>query len=204
MAYPQLERLARRRRLVLGSRSPRRLTLLRGMGVAFDQLIPEVEERRLPGEPPLAYACRLAEDKARWLMPRLAPDQVGLTCDTIVILGDDVLEKPSDSAEALAILSALSGTRHVVSTAIAWTADRRLLASGYETTEVYFRPVTAAQLRDYIATGEPMDKAGAYGIQGMGAFLVDRIDGNLDTVIGLPRTLVEQLAGEAISQLEHL
>lgn len=188
---------------MLGSRSPRRVTLLRDLGVDFDQIIPDLEEQRLPGEPPFAYALRLALDKASWVMPRLADNQIAVTCDTIVVLGDCVLEKPVDENDALAILSTLSGRQHVVCTALALTSCTEILASGYDTTAVYFHSATTEQIRDYIATGEPMDKAGAYGIQGMGAFLVDRIEGNLDTVIGLPRTLLERLAGEVNSQLGH-
>ncbi len=204
MAYPNLKRLAKRRRVVLGSRSPRRVTLLGETGIRFDQIIPTVEECREPGEPPFHYALRLAADKARWIMSRLERDQITLTCDTIVVLGDRVLEKPVDEDDALAILTALSGHRHVVCTAVVWATEKEILASDYETTDVYFNTVTASQIRVYIASGEPMDKAGAYGIQGMGAFLVDRIEGNLDTVIGLPRTLLERLAGEINGKLGSL
>lgn len=204
MAYPNLRRLAEQRRIVLGSRSPRRVTLLGETGIRFDQIIPEVEECREPGEPPFDYALRLAIDKGRWIMPRLRTDQVALTCDTIVVLGDRVLEKPVNEDDALAILTALSGHRHVVCTAVALATEKEILISDWETTDVYFNTVTASQIREYIASGEPMDKAGAYGIQGMGAFLVDRIEGNLDTVIGLPRTLLERLAGEINGKLESL
>lgn len=196
MAYPSLEALAARRSLVLGSRSPRRVSLLRQAGVTFTQIVPDVEERRVEGEEPFSYAQRLAEDKVRWVQPKLQNDQVVIGCDTIVILKDQVLEKPSDEDEAFAILSTLAGHQHVVCTAVALGNGTGLLASGYETTQVFFNAVSEDQIREYIASGEPMDKAGAYGIQGMGAFLVDRIEGNLDTVIGLPRTLLEHLAGE--------
>jgi septum formation protein len=90
---------------------------------------------------------------------------------------------------------------HVVCTALALADQGKILAADHELTEVYFNPVTAQQIYDYIATGEPMDKAGAYGIQGMGAFLVDRIDGHLDNVIGLPRTLLNSLAEEVTAKL---
>jgi len=201
-AYPNLERLASRRRLVLGSKSPRRVRLLRDAGVPFDQIIPDLEEKRLPGEEPFAYALRLAEDKAKWLMPRLEPDQIVFGCDTIVVLGDRVLEKPADADEALQILSTLSGQPHVVCTAVALADHKKVLTADYETTAVFFNTVTEEQLRNYIASGEPMDKAGAYGIQGMGAFLVDRIEGNLDTVIGLPRTLLEHLSGDVNNMIK--
>ena len=196
MAHPNLKRLARERKLILGSRSPRRVKLLTDLGISFEQIIPEIEERRLPDEPAFPYAQRLAEEKARWAMERLDDNQIVITCDTIVVLGDVVLEKPGDEQEALEILTTLSGRKHVVCTAVSLADRTQIISSGYETTGVQFNTVTPDRLREYIATGEPMDKAGAYGIQGMGAFLVDSIEGNLDTVIGLPRTLLECLAGE--------
>ena len=105
-----------------------------------------------------------------------------------------MLGKPSDEEEAFRTLSTLASKQHTVCTALA-VADRNgILASGYELTDVWFNKVSDRQIRDYIASGEPMDKAGAYGIQGMGAFLVDRLEGNLDTVIGFPRKLLESLA----------
>ncbi len=201
MAYPNLTRLAQMRRIVLGSRSPRRVKLLGETGIEFEQLIPEIEERRLPGEAPFRYAQRLAEEKAGWAMSRLDSGQIVITCDTIVVLGDRVLEKPEDEADAHRILRTLSGHQHVVCTAVSFADREKVLNSGYETTKVFFNKVTSDQIREYIVTGEPMDKAGAYGIQGMGAFLVDRIEGSLDTVIGLPRNLLEQLAGDACGTL---
>ncbi len=181
---------------MLASRSPRRVMLLKELGLTFDQIVPEVEEKMQPGESPYPYALRLAEDKAHWVRPRLAPNQIAITCDTIVVLGDRVLEKPADEDDAFAILSTLAGEQHVVCTSVVLADRDGILAADYETTGVIFNPVTPLQIREYIATGEPMDKAGAYGIQGMGAFLVDRIEGNLDTVVGLPRTLLDRLAGD--------
>ncbi len=196
MTFPQLERLAREFRLVLGSRSPRRVMLLRELGLEFEQIVPEVEERMLPDEAPFPYALRLAEDKARWVLPQLTDGQLAITCDTIVVLGDRVLEKPVDEDDAFRILSTLAGHQHTVCTSVALTDCDGIRVSDYETTGVIFNDVQPEQIREYIASGEPMDKAGAYGIQGMGAFLVDRIEGNLDTVVGLPRTLLDRLAGD--------
>ena len=198
MTYPNLIRLASRSRLVLGSRSPRRVELLRAVGINFVQQIPDIEENPRPGEPPYDYAVRLAEEKALEIAAGCAADDVVLGCDTIVVLGDHILEKPADPNDAQRLLSALSGQQHVVCSALALAGQTGLLKSGYELTTVYFHRVTSQQIHDYIRSGEPMDKAGAYGIQGMGSFLVDRIEGNLDTVVGLPRSLLDRLAGEVL------
>ncbi len=193
--------MAAKRSLVLGSRSPRRVRLLGEIGVAFDQIIPEIEEERAEGESPYPFAQRLAEDKARWVAALANGSQVVIGCDTIVVLEGAVLGKPTDKSDALATLSRLSGRPHVVCTGVALAVDGTVACSGYSCTDVFFNAVTTEQLATYIETGEPMDKAGAYGIQGMGAFLVDRIEGDLDTVIGLPRNLLDTLAGQVMERL---
>jgi septum formation protein len=198
--YDSLRQLAARYELILGSRSPRRVSLLEELRLPFTQIIPDLEEDRRLGEHPYDYARRLAEDKARLVGRNTTPQQIVLGCDTVVVMGDCVLGKPADTEEALRTLTALSGKKHVVCTALALARGETVLASGYELTTVVFNSVTAEQIRNYIATGEPMDKAGAYGIQGMGSFLVDSTEGNLDNVVGLPRTLLERLAGEVISR----
>jgi len=203
MRYNYIRQLADQWKLVLGSKSPRRVALLKEIGVSFEQIIPPLEESRQAGEPAYLFAKRLAEDKALWVVRQINAGHVVIGCDTIVVLGDRVLQKPDDETEAFEILSILSGRMHVVCTALALVKDEKLLASGYELTEVFFNPAKAEQIRDYIATGEPRDKAGAYGIQGMGAFLVDRINGNVDNVIGLPRTLLNKLAEEVIAKSNH-
>lgn len=202
MRYSYIRQLADRWKLVLGSGSPRRVALLKEVGVAFKQIIPSLEEPREPGEPAFLFAKRLAADKALWVANQLNVSHLVIGCDTIVVLDNKVLQKPDNEAEAFEILSALAGQMHVVCTALALAKHEKLLASAYELTEVYFNPVTEKQIRDYITTGEPMDKAGAYGIQGMGAFLVDRINGNLDNVIGLSRTLLNKLAEEVIAKVD--
>ncbi len=198
MTYPNLLQLASRYRLILGSRSPRRVELLRAAGIDFIQRIPDIEESPRPGEPPYGYAVRLAEEKALEIADDCAANEIILGCDTIVVLNDQILEKPADQTDAHRLLSSLSGNRHIVCSALALAGDAGLLKSGYELTTVFFNHVTPQQITDYIASGEPMDKAGAYGIQGMGSFLVDRIEGNLDTVVGLPRSLLDRLAGEVL------
>jgi septum formation protein len=202
MEYKYLKALAVRRPIVLGSGSPRRVMLLEETGIEFRQVIPQLAEVQLPGEPPYDYAVRLAEDKARWVAGRVEDDKLVIGCDTIVVLQDRVCEKPGDEREALDTLSLLSGKEHVVCTALAIASAGEVVASGYELTCVFFNEVTTERIEQYIATGEPLDKAGAYGIQGMGAFLVDRIEGNLDNVIGLPKCLLDRMAKEVIDNHE--
>ncbi|MCM2273135.1 MAG: Maf family protein [candidate division Zixibacteria bacterium] len=198
MTYSNLRELAARYTLVLGSGSPRRVELLSELGIAFAQMIPDIHESIEDHEEPYHYARRLAQDKALEIGRISPPDHIVLGCDTIVVLGDHLLEKPNDQKHAFEILRLLSGKQHVVCSAAAFVCRSNVLASGYELTKVFFNSVSDEEIESYIDTGEPMDKAGAYGIQGMGSFLVDRIEGNLDTVVGLPRTLIERLAGEAL------
>lgn len=197
MKCEHLRQLARRRRVVLGSRSPRRVTILKELGIPFTQMISKLDESLRDGESPYRFAGRLAREKALSLS-RQATDCLVLGCDTIVVYENRIWPKPVDPDDAFKILSCLSGRTHVVCTALALAEDQQVLADGYELTEVTFNRVTPKQIRTYIDTGEPMDKAGAYGIQGMGAFLVDSIRGNLDNVIGLPVTLLDRLARQAI------
>ena len=194
MKLKYLPLLAAKYEIVLGSKSPRRVTLLKETGIQFKQVIPDLEEDQLPDEPPYEYAERLARDKALMVAQGLSADQIVISCDTIVVLDGRVLGKPLDEQEAFRTLSTLAGKEHTVCTALAVANQKGILAGGYELTDVWFNKVSDGQIKNYIASGEPMDKAGAYGIQGMGAFLVDRLEGNLDTVIGFPRKLLESLA----------
>lgn len=199
MNYKHIRQLTARYELILGSKSPRRVSLLKEIDIEFKQIIPDLEEARNPQETPYEYARRLAEDKALLVSKSTTDRQIVLGCDTIVVLNDRVLEKPSTTEQAFEILSSLAGNKHIVCTALALAEKNRIIVSDYELTDVYFNAVTDQQINDYIATGEPMDKAGAYGIQGMGAFLVDRIAGHLDNVIGLPRNLLNKLAKEVVT-----
>ncbi len=201
MTYPNLASLAADHKIVLGSGSPRRLDLLTETGIPFVQSVPSIPEIPNPGELPFDYAVRLAEEKARVVSRPLSTGEIVIGCDTIVILEEIILEKPVSPEHAFEILSLLSGKGHVVCSAVAFGHANRVLLSGYELTRVFFNPLDPEKIRAYIRSGEPMDKAGAYGIQGMGGFLVDRIEGNLDTVVGLPRTLLERLAGEVLHSL---
>jgi septum formation protein len=138
----------------------------------------------LPGEPPIACAERLARGKAA-VIAAAEPDALVIGADTIVVIDDRILNKPADAAEALSMLRRLRGRMHQVHTAVCvmWGDT---VVSGVETARVRFRALTDAELLAYIATGEPMDKAGAYGIQGFGATIVDRIEGDFFAVMGLP------------------
>jgi septum formation protein len=175
--------------------------LLTETGIPFTRMIPNLEETINPGEAPYQYAARLAEDKATLVGRRATDRQVVIGCDTIVVMNGRILGKPRDKSDAFDILTSLSGNMHVVCSALALFAKGNICASGYELTRVYFRSADPESIRAYIATGEPMDKAGAYGIQGKGAFLVDSISGSLDNVIGLPRQLLERLARKALQEI---
>lgn len=188
---------------MLASSSPRRVALLQEIGCRFRQVIPQIDEKALPNEEPQPYARRLAREKAFAVEVKNKTEEVVVIgCDTVVILGMKVLGKPESESEAYSTLLELSGRKHVVATAVCLRTDNRAYES-LETTDVYFNTLDHQEVRDYVATGEPMDKAGAYGIQGMGAFLVDRIEGNLDTVIGLPRMLLNELAGKLLRDSER-
>jgi len=179
------------RLLVLGSASPRRADLLRRAGIPFEVRPTDTDETVLVDEDALAYVRRVARAKAA-AAARLAGPLAGgatspafLTADTTVALQGRILGKPRDPAEAVATLTLLSGRAHHVHTAVALHVDGRTSAFT-RTTTVHFRPLTAADIARYVATGEPMDKAGAYGIQGLGGALVDRIVGSYTNVVGLP------------------
>jgi septum formation protein len=177
--------------LVLASGSPRRRQLLEMLGIPIEVRPPHVPEVRNPGESPQAYVERLAREKAASVAGPLV-----LGADTTVVVDGEVLEKPVDAADALRMLRRLQGRVHQVITAIALKTPDAMLGAT-DVTAVTFRPADDDALRAYVATGEPMDKAGAYGIQGYGAALVERIDGDFFGVMGLPVRLVLDLLGRA-------
>ncbi|MBD9660705.1 MULTISPECIES: nucleoside triphosphate pyrophosphatase [Pantoea] len=185
--------------LYLASGSPRRRELLTQLGLQFERLITHVEEQRQPEEAADAYVRRLASDKARAGVAVAPQDLPVLGADTIVVLNGEVLEKPQDAAHAAAMLSKLSGQTHQVMTAVA-LADTQRELDCLVTTDVTFRTMTAEEISHYIASGEPMDKAGAYGIQGLGGNFVRKINGSYHAVVGLP--LVE--TGELLSHFQSL
>lgn len=161
------------------------------LGIAFEVRPSHIPEAPKPGEAPVAYAERLAREKALSV-----PGDLVLGADTTVLLDEELLEKPADPADALRMLRALQGATHQVITSVA-LASNGTVHQATDITAVTFRPCDDDFLKAYIATGEPMDKAGAYGIQGYGAALVERIEGDFFSVMGLPVRLVLQLLGEA-------
>lgn len=180
-------------RIILASQSPRRRELLTLIGIPHEVRPADIDETPLPDELPVPHAERLARAKAHALAER-EPGAVVIAADTIVVIDGDILGKPRDADDARAMLARLSGRRHTVYTAVA-VARGTQTESAVEAVEVTFRQLTAAEIADYVATGEPMDKAGAYGIQGYGATIVERVDGDYFSVMGLGlRRLVELLA----------
>lgn len=174
------------RALVLASQSPRRAEILRAQELAFTTVPAHVDESALENEAPGPHVGRLALEKARTIAPAHR-ESVVLGCDTVVVIDDEILGKPEDQAQARAMLRRLSGRTHVVYSALALVCtalDRE--AVSLDTTRVRFHELTAAQIAAYVQTGEPMDKAGAYGIQGRGAMMVAGIDGCYFNVMGLP------------------
>ncbi len=172
-----------RPRVILASQSPRRRDLLTLIGIPHDVRPADIDERYLPGETPPAHAERLAREKALKVAVE-DPDAVTIGSDTIVVVDGDVLGKPTDPGDAAAMLRRLSGRSHVVMTGVA-AAWRGQVLSGVEEVGVTFRELTDDEIAGYVATQEPMDKAGAYGIQGYGATIVERVDGDYFAVMGL-------------------
>ncbi|CNF92735.1 TPA: septum formation inhibitor Maf [Yersinia enterocolitica] len=184
--------------LYLASGSQRRRELLTLLDVPFEVLKTEVEEQRRAEESAQQYVQRLAQDKARAGVSVAPQDLPVLGADTIVVLNGQVLEKPRDKAHAQQILSALSGLQHQVITAVS-LADRKNMLSAMVVTDVTFRVLSQLEISDYIATGEPMDKAGAYGIQGKGGCFVRSITGSYHAVVGLPLVETHELLSNFIA-----
>jgi len=177
--------------LLLASGSPRRAELLRNAGIAFEAEAPDVDETQRPGEPAEVYVQRLAEAKARALAAR-HPDRVILGADTTVVLGGEVLGKPRDRGDAARMLSLLSGRSHVVLTGICLIVPPAGAAyTDIAATTVDFLTLSLTDIDTYVASGEPMDKAGAYAIQGQAARFVRRLEGSYSNVVGLPVALVQ-------------
>lgn len=190
--------------MILASTSPRRAEILEMLGLPFEVLATPVPEERRPGEAPAAYVDRLAREKALATQGRLAGSTDSgesvpwvLAGDTVVVLGDRVLEKPIDEEDAVRMLLELAGRTHHVLTGLALLDPGRRLYSHVGRSAVTFRPFDDGLARAYVATGEPMDKAGAYGIQGKGAALIESVNGDFFTVMGLSVSGLMDLFGEA-------
>ena len=179
------------RPIVLASGSPRRRQLLEMLRMPFRVIVPDVDEHVLPGEQPGHYVTRLSRAKAEAVVPK-APGDVILAAETTVVLGGEIFEKPESPADAVAMLTRLQGRTHEVMTAVAVARDGDV-AQAFDVSCVTFRPADAATLAAYVATGEPLDKAGAYAIQGLGAPLIERVEGDFFGVMGLPLRLALDL-----------
>ncbi|WP_054179054.1 Maf family protein [Trabulsiella odontotermitis] len=171
--------------LYLASGSPRRQELLTQLGITFEKVVPGIEEQRRPQESAPQYVSRLAREKAQAGVALTAENLPVLGADTIVILNGEVLEKPRDGEHAAAMLRMLSGKTHQVMTAVA-LADSEHTLDCLVVTDVTFRVLSEQDIADYVSSGEPLDKAGAYGIQGLGGCFVRRINGSYHAVVGLP------------------
>lgn len=169
--------------LVLASRSPRRSEILQQAGIAFVVRPADIDESARPGETPREYVARIAMEKAS-AVPA-GPGEIVLGADTTVVVGDEMLAKPEDKADAARMLKLLSGRRHTVLTGICLNSAGRVVQDCAETS-VWFAPLSKREIEDYVASGEPMDKAGAYAIQGLASKFVQRIDGCYFNVVGLP------------------
>jgi septum formation protein len=203
--------------LILASSSPRRQELLREIGIPFQVHAANINEDQIAHEPPIAYALRLAREKAQ-IVAAQYPQSYVLGADTIVVIDGEVLGKPQDHADAARMLRLLSGRAHEVTTAVSLIAPSTLSPSAVpsgtvapfpvvpftvvpgtlaetraSTTKVYFREIAEAEIQQYVAGGEPMDKAGAYAIQGGASRWTDRIEGEFSNVVGLPLSLVTEM-----------
>jgi septum formation protein len=181
-------------RLILASNSPRRRELLRNAGFQFDVRPSGIEENRTPGEPPEDFARRLARDKALDVARQSNPATLVLGADTVVAINGEILEKPADAADAARMLRTLSGHTHRVITGVCLVrAPQTVLAWAHERTLVTFRNLTEEEIGSYVESGEPFDKAGGYGIQGLASRFVPRIEGCYFNVVGLPIPLVYEM-----------
>lgn len=191
--------MSERPALVLGSASPRRRDLLDTVRLRYEVIKPDVDEKPRPGEAPAVYAARNAREKGQWVADRLlaraqAPafGWIVISADTIVVLEGDILEKPVDAAHAEQMVARLGGKTHIVITGVTMQSVGGGGAAAAKkteftaSTEVRIKPLTAREVKAYVATGEPLDKAGGYAAQGIGSYMVQEIKGSHANVVGLP------------------
>jgi septum formation protein len=188
-------------KVILASASPRRHQLLSAAGIEFEVVESMMPEEHVAGEPPRVYALRMARDKAIAVSSRF-PDAIVIGADTIVVCEAQILEKPTDADDARRMLTMLSSRTHTVVTAFALARGGEILESSPIESRVTFRTLTDAEIDDYIATDEPFDKAGAYGIQGIGGGFIAHVEGSRDNVMGLPtERVVAALARYGVKQV---
>ncbi len=174
-----------REHFILASASPRRQRFLRDLGLDFNVRVPEISETVLPGEMPEDFVLRVSMEKVVSIARDNSSSWV-LAADTAVVLGDEILGKPQDQADAMSILAKLSGRTHEVWTGFCICRGAEVASSKAVKTEVNFMELSPGLIRSYVMTGEPLDKAGAYGIQGKGGVLVEKIKRSYSNVVGLP------------------
>lgn len=180
--------------IILASGSPRRQELLGRMGIRdFTVSVPQVDEVCPEGLTPQETVCHISRQKSAAV--HAAADDIVITADTMVFLDGKRLGKPRDEADALRMLSALQGRHHTVCTGVTVRQGGKMLTRA-QSTQVWFREASTEELKNYIRSGEPMDKAGAYGVQGLGALLVERIDGDFFNVMGLPVLLLSRILAQ--------
>lgn len=187
-------------RLVLASASPRRSELLASVGLDFDVVPADIDESVAPGEAPAGYVARLSREKAAAVAGRVGIDALVVAADTTVDIGGQILEKPADSADARRMLRLLSATTHLVHTGVTVASTTGPAETNVVETAVRFVEITDALVDWYVATREPFGKAGAYAIQGAGAALVERVDGSVTNVIGLPLAETLHLIRSAVTR----
>jgi septum formation protein len=187
-------------KVILASGSPRRRQLLAGAGIEFDVIESMMPEQHVAGEPARDYALRMARDKAIAVSSRFR-EAIVIGADTIVVCENQILEKPADAADARRMLAMLSSRTHTVVTAFAIARDAKILETSPVESNVTFRRLSDAEIEDYIATDEPFDKAGAYGIQGVGGGFIAHVEGSRDNVMGLPtERVIAALARHGVKQ----
>lgn len=173
--------------IVLATSSPRRIELLRKLGLEFNVVPPIVEEKHIKGESPLDFAIRASREKALSVSSKLNGDYIVIGADTIVVIDKEILGKPRDETEAKLMLLRLSGREHRVITGISIVKPKKeVLYNKCVESKVKFRSLAPWEVEGYIKTMEPMDKAGGYGVQGIGAFMIEEIHGSYTNVVGLP------------------
>lgn len=190
-------------KIILASGSPRRRKILSDMGYDFEIAVADIAENIVRDESPADHVKRLSGKKAEKVAIDYSDDIV-IGADTAVVLDGEILGKPGSEKEAFEMLSGLSGKTHTVFTGLTvMIGSEKIKRSDYDRTEVTFNELSESRIREYVDSGEPLDKAGSYGIQGMGSFLVKSYSGEIDTVIGFPSKLFEKMYLEVRSCLSH-
>jgi septum formation protein len=196
----QIKRKASRFRIILASNSPRRAEIMNRLGIEFIKLVPDVDENIAHNGHPFSFAEILARLKAEAVTSGIRG--LVVAADTIVVLDGKIINKPADDADAKGMLEMLSGQEHEVITAVALRdLESGRIVQGHSVSSVRFKPLSRSTIEEYIASGEPFGKAGAYAIQGMGGQLVDEYQGELDNIIGFPAGLFDDLLDEIQSEV---